>query len=123
MIKKFWITPPELWKKISDEFGIVNDVCPFPLPDNFDCLKSDWSSDYWNFVNPPFRKSDGNGNGPTSFVRKAIDENKRGKKSIIIIPTQSYVNLLLEAGAELRSLVVLHGVRSGPVKLSAILHL
>jgi hypothetical protein len=37
-------------------------------------------------------------------VRKAIAEQKAGRTSVLTIPTQSYVNLLLEAGAELRSL-------------------
>jgi hypothetical protein len=38
-----------------------------------------------------------------SSVRKAITEQKLGKSSVLVIPTRSYVNLLLEAGAELRS--------------------
>ena len=58
-----------------------------------------------NYVNPPFRKHDGvNGLGPTAFVRKAIEESERGKGSVLLLPVQSYVNLLVEAGAELRSL-------------------
>ena len=50
-----------------------------------------------------FRKKDGSGFGPTAWVRKAITEKEAGRSSVILIPTQSYVNLLLEAGAELRS--------------------
>ena len=37
---------------------------------------------------------------PLTFARKAIDEQRKGKTSVILIPVQSYVNLLLEAGAE-----------------------
>ena len=43
-----------------------------------------------------------NGHGPTAFVRKAIEEHKKGKTSVLILPVQSYVNMLLQAGAELR---------------------
>lgn len=87
---------------IREEFKIDTDVCPFPKPDEWDALNAQWGES--NFVNPPFRKADGNGFGPTAFVRKAIEENKKGKRSVLIIPTQSYVNLLLEAGAEVRSM-------------------
>lgn len=102
MKKRFWKTPPEIMDAIKREFGITHDVCPFPKPENFDSLNNEWGE--VNFVNPPFRKADGNGYGPTAFVRKAIEENKKGKSSVLIIPTQSYVNLLLEAGAEVRSM-------------------
>lgn len=100
--KRFWKTPPELMAALENEFHFTNDVCPYPKPEGFDSLSGPWGQ--MNFVNPPFRKADGNGYGPTAFVRKAISEYKdHGKSSVLIIPTQSYVNLLLEAGAELRS--------------------
>jgi hypothetical protein len=59
-----------------------------------------------NYVNPIFRKKDSisGKDGPTAFVHKAILEQQKGNSSFLTIPTQSYVNLLLEAGAELRSL-------------------
>jgi len=102
MKKNFWKTPPHILKAIQDEFHITTDVCPYPKPQDHNALAMDWGP--VNFVNPPFRKQDGGGFGPTAFVRKAIAEHKLGKKSVIIIPTQSYVNLLLEAGAEMRSM-------------------
>ena len=52
-------------------------------------------------MNAPFRSKDGS---PTAFVRKAIEQQEKGRTSVLVLPTQSYVNLLLEAGAELRSL-------------------
>jgi len=56
-------------------------------------------------VNPPFHQHDGvDGQGPTAFIRRAIAERKLGKTSVLLLPVQSYVNLLVEAGAELRSL-------------------
>jgi len=54
-----------------------------------------------NYVNPPFLKKDGS---PTAFVKKAIKEQKKGKNSVLVLPTPSYVNLLLEAGAQVESI-------------------
>lgn len=90
-----------MMKAMQAEFNFTHDVCPFPKSEGFDSLNMEWGES--NFVNPPFRREDGNGFGPTAFVRKAIEQHKLGKKSVLIIPTQSYVNLLIEAGAELRS--------------------
>lgn len=103
MSKRYWLTPPDLYERLNQEFDFDFDPCPCPLPHNFNSLEIPWGNS--NYVNPPFRKKDGNGMGPTAFVRKAINEFKEhGRESVILIPTQSYVNLLLEAGAELRSM-------------------
>jgi hypothetical protein len=100
--KKYWLTPPDVYKKLHDEFGFDFDPCPCPKPDGYDSLNIEWGD--VTYVNPPFRKKDGvDGKGPTAFVRKAIEENKKGKTVVLMIPVQSYVNLLLEAGAEIRS--------------------
>jgi len=110
-----WITPPELYKKLDDEFHFNYDPCPFPKPKDYNGIEANWGTS--NYVNPPFHPE--NGIGPTAFVRKAIEENKKGKTVVLTIPTQSYVNLLLEAGAELRSLgrvKWLHTVTREPMK-------
>lgn len=100
---KYWLTPPDLYQKLDSEFHFDFDPCPYPRPDNYDSLGIEWGK--VNYVNPPFRPDDGvNGKGPTAFVRKAIEEHKKGKTVVLTIPTQSYVNLLIEAGAEMRSL-------------------
>jgi hypothetical protein len=102
-MKQYWRTPPDLYVRLSEKYGPFDfDPCPCPRPDDYDSLSLPWLHN--NFVNPPFRKRDGvNGKGPTAFVRKAIEEQSKGKSSTLIIPVQSYVNLLLEAGAELTS--------------------
>lgn len=101
--KRYWLTPPELYKSLDDEFHFDFDPCPCPKPEEYDSLEKEWGQ--VNYVNPPFRQADGvDGKGPTAFVRKAIEENKKGKTVVLTIPTQSYVNLLIEAGAEMRSL-------------------
>jgi len=102
--KRYWLTPPELYQSLHKEFNFDFDPCPNPLPDDFDGLDMDWGK--MNHVNPIFRREDSKTGkyGPTAFVRKAIEQQNKGKSSFLTIPTQSYVNLLLEAGAELRSL-------------------
>jgi len=97
IVNEFWLTPPELYKELDLEFNFDFDPCYYPKVKN--SLNMEWGK--MNFVNPPFRKKDGS---PTDFVRKAITEQKNGKSSFLTLPTQGYVNLLLEAGAELRSL-------------------
>jgi len=93
-IQEFWITPPKLYDELDHEFNFDFDPCTYPKIRN--SLRVPWL--YMNYVNPPFRSKDGS---PTAFVRKAIEESKKGKSSFLTLPTQSYVNLLLEAGAEL----------------------
>jgi hypothetical protein len=101
--KRYWLTPPDVYKKLNDEFHFDFDPCPNPLPLGHNALLMDWGKS--NFLNPPFRKKDAvDGKGPTFFVRKAIEENRKGKTVVITIPVQAYVNLLMDAGAELRSL-------------------
>jgi len=100
-MNRYWITPPELYKELDHEFHFDYDPCPNPRPEGFNSLLIPWGN--MNYSNPPFRKTDGNIDGPTAFVRKAISEQSEGKSTVLLIPAQSYINLLLEAGAELRS--------------------
>lgn len=99
---KYWLTPPDIYSALNTEFNFTFDPCPYPKPSGFNGLLMDWGAS--NYVNPPFRRKDGDGFGPTAFVHKAIEEQQKGHSSVIVIPVQSYVNLLLEAGAELRSM-------------------
>jgi hypothetical protein len=99
---RYWLTPNGVYAPLNEEFSFDFDPCPCPKPDGYNSLSVEWGK--MNYVNPPFRREDGNGVGPTAFARKAIEEKKNGKSSVLLLPVQSYVNLLLEAGAELRSL-------------------
>jgi len=101
MTEGCWLTPPDVFKKLDDEFHFTFDPCPYPFTK--DGIEISWGES--NYVNPPFKKADSqNGNGPTAFIRKAIAEHQNGKSSVVVVPTPSYVNLMLEAGAELRSM-------------------
>jgi hypothetical protein len=100
---KYWRTPPELYARLDSEFHFDFDPCPCPRPNGYNSLVLPWGGR--NYVNPPFHRDDGvSGNGPTAFVRKAIAEARLGKLSVLTLPAQNYITLLLEAGAELSSL-------------------
>ena len=103
MNKRYWLTPPDIYKKLDNEFHFDFDPCPYPRPEEFNGVAIPWGRS--NYVNPPFRRSDGAfGAGPTAFVRKAIEQQQEGKSSVLVIPTMSFINMLLEAGAECRSM-------------------
>ena len=97
---RFWLIPKEIYDPLNQEFKFDFDPCPYPF--KRDGVDIDWGNVNW--VNPPFRRADAmNGHGPTAFVRKAIEEQKKGKTSVIILPVLSMLNLLFEAKAEIRS--------------------
>jgi len=93
--KNYWLTPPELMKALNKEFHFDFDACPYPRPEGFDGLTVEWGES--TYVNPPF-------SGPTAWVRKAIEENKKGKQVVFVFPIYKWIHLLLEAGALVRNL-------------------
>lgn len=98
-MRRYWLIPPEIYDPLNAEFKFDFDPCPFPFKE--DGITRSWGNSNW--VNPPFRGKDAiNGHGPTAFVRKAIEEHKQGRGSVLILPVAGYVNLLLAAGAEMR---------------------
>jgi len=95
--KHYWITPPELLTELSNEFGPFDfDPCPFPLPDGFDGLTCDWGQ--CNYVNPPFGSivHQGKKKGPTAWVRKAINEWRKGKTVVLVYPVDKWILMLLD---------------------------
>ena len=99
---RYWLTPPNIYKKLDDEFHFSFDPCPFPNQGVNGC-EVDWGD--MNYVNPPFT-SDGKlfDCGPTAFVRKAIAEQAKGRSTILLLPTTLYTTLLIDAGAEFRNM-------------------
>ncbi len=102
--KHYWLTPPELYESLDKEFKFDFDPCPFPLPDGFDGLTCDWKNS--NYVNPPFGSiiHQGRKKGPTAWVRKSIEENKKGRSVVLVYPLDKWILMLLKAGAEVRNL-------------------
>jgi hypothetical protein len=97
--KQFVVTPPPLYVVLYRPFHFDFDPCPLNRRPGFNSLREPWGLS--NFVNSPFSaRLNPEGFGPTDFVRKAIEENRLGKNSVLLLPTMNYVNMLLEADAE-----------------------
>lgn len=103
--KHYWLTPPDLYARLDAEFHFTFDPCPHPLPEGFDGLTCEWGRS--NYVNPPFGSiiHHGRKKGPTAWVRKAIEENRKGKTVVLVYPVDKWVLMLLGAiGSEVRNL-------------------
>lgn len=95
--KHYWLTPPALYKSLNTEFGPFDfDPCPFPLPLGFDGLTCEWGK--CNYVNPPFGSilHMGKKKGPTAWVRKAIEEHKKGKRIVFVYPLDKWVLMMIK---------------------------
>jgi hypothetical protein len=102
--KHYWLTPPELMKQLQEQFGFDFDACPYPKPEDFDGLSVEWGNS--TYVNPPFGSimHEGKKKGFTAWVRKAIEESKKGKRVVLVYPMDKWVLMLLEAGAKVTNL-------------------
>jgi hypothetical protein len=96
--KHYWLTPPELLERLAEEFGPFDfDPCPYPLPEGFDGLTCEWGQR--NYVNPPFGSimHQGKKKGPTAWVRKALDEWRKGRLVVLVYPIDKWILMLLKA--------------------------
>ncbi len=103
--KHYWLTPPDLYERLNAEFHFDFDPCPCPLPEGFDGLNCEWGSS--NYVNPPFGSiiHQGKKKGPTAWVRKALEEQSKGKLVVLVFPLDKWVLMILKAiGSEVRNL-------------------
>ena len=71
-----WRTPSKIYKKFMN-LGYFD---PCPYKSSFDGLVIEWKER--NFVNPPYSKL-------KEWVNKAIEENKKGKEVILLIPART----------------------------------
>ena len=101
--KHYWLTPIELYEELNSEFNFDFDPCPWPLPEGFDGLTCEWG--LRNYVNPPFGSIMHQGpldkkpkkKGPTAWMRKAIEEQHKGKLSVVVYPVDKWVLMMLSA--------------------------
>lgn len=102
--KHYWLTPPDLYRKLNEEFNFTFDPAPYPLPEGFDGLTQPWGAS--NYVNPPFGSiiHEGKKKGPTAWARKAIAEHRQGKRIVLVYPIDKWILMLLAEGAVVRNL-------------------
>ena len=77
-----WDTPKDFYNELNKEFNFDFDPCPLtfdPIPEDKDGLKIDWGQS--NYVNPPYSKD-----LKEAFILKAIEESKKGKLSVVLVP-------------------------------------
>jgi hypothetical protein len=95
--KHYWLTPDELMQWLVAKYGPFDfDPCPYPLPEGFDGLTCEWGQR--NYVNPPFGSimHQGRKKGPTAWVRKAIEEYRKGKFVVFVFPIDKWVLMLIK---------------------------
>lgn len=82
-----WATPPELYKKLDEKYHFDFDPCPYNEGEiEIDGLKIEWGSS--NFVNPPYSQK-----LKKAFIIKGIEEMKKGKTSVFLIPVSTSTKL------------------------------
>lgn len=87
-----WGTPIEFYNKLNQEFNFDFDPCPLNkeeiTPDK-DGLLIEWGGR--NFINPPYSRT-----LKEAFVNKAIEESKKGKLCVLLIPVSTSTKLFHE---------------------------
>lgn len=86
-----WATPKEFYNKLNSIFDFDFDPCPICYDDNlqFDGLSIEWGNR--NFVNPPYSRK-----LKEAFVLKGIEESKKGKLCVFLLPVSTSTKLFHE---------------------------
>lgn len=84
--KDDWATPKDFYNKLDQEFNFDFDPCPFMHDMTWDGLDIEWWSS--NFINPPYSLD-----LKTKFVLKAIEESKKGKICVLLLPVSTSTRL------------------------------
>jgi len=72
-----WITPPEVYDPLNNEFNFNYDPCPIDWQDgDLDGLSSDWGTRV--FCNPPYSQT-------AKWIKKFWEESQKGKTVILLI--------------------------------------
>lgn len=82
-----YVTPPDLYQKWNARFNFDFDPCPYKHDiTKWDGLKIEWGKR--NYINPPYSQ-----NLKKAFVLKAIEESKKGKFCVMLLPVSTSTNL------------------------------
>lgn len=82
-----WETPPSIFDDLNQEFNFNFDPCP--LYADFDGLSIEWKER--NFINPPYSRK-----LKEAFIKKAIEESKKGKLCVMLIPVSTSTKIFHE---------------------------
>jgi len=85
-----YATPPELYEQLNEKFHFDFDPCPYNEGEIInDALLIDWGTS--NFVNPPYSQK-----LKELFVIKGIEDMKKGKVCVFLIPVSTSTKLFHE---------------------------
>lgn len=82
-----YATPPKIYRDLNEKYCFDFDPCPYCEGEILkDGLSIDWGSR--SFVNPPYSRK-----LKESFVKKGIEEMKKGKLCVFLIPVSTSTRL------------------------------
>jgi len=82
-----YATPPYLYKELDERFNFDFDPCPYNTGQIInDGLQIEWGRR--NFVNPPYSQK-----LKEAFVKKGIEESKKGKLCVFLLPVSTSTKL------------------------------
>lgn len=81
-----YATPPDFYKELDERFSFDFDPCPYCEGEVVDGLSVEWGER--NFVNPPYSRK-----LKDAFVRKGVEEMKKGKLCVFLIPVSTSTGL------------------------------
>jgi len=85
-----YATPPQFYNELNKRFCFDFDPCPYNEGEVvLDGLKIDWGG--VNFVNPPYSLK-----LKEAFIKKGIEESKKGKVCVFLIPVSTSTKLFHE---------------------------
>lgn len=85
-----YATPPEFYEELNKEFNFDFDPCPYnegEIANNG--LEIEWGKS--NFINPPYSQK-----LKERFILKGIEESKKGKVCVFLIPVSTSTRLFHE---------------------------
>lgn len=85
-----YATPPEFFIKLNERFKFDFDPCPYNEGTIInDGLKIEWGGS--NFINPPYSQK-----LKEEFVKKGVEEMKKGKVCVFLLPVSTSTKLFHE---------------------------
>ena len=75
-----WKTPDAFYNELNKKYNFNFDPCPYQA--DFDGLAITWGGA--NFINPPYSRK-----LKEAFVKKALEESRRGKLCVLLLPVST----------------------------------